>query len=124
MQIIKTLVVDDDTRFRALVRDFLASEPDIAVIGEANDAQQAIRQARSLKPDVVLMDVRMQGMNGINATHQLRKEMPALKVIMLTVFDVKEYMDAAMASGASGYVVKKALTTDLLPAIREASEAA
>ena len=117
---IGTLIVDDDASFRGRAKELLASEPDIEIVGEAADGQEAILRAREVKPDLVLMDVRMPGMNGVDATRQLKAEMPELKVIMLTIFDVQEYREAAVASGASGYVIKKFLIEDLLPAIRGA----
>ena len=119
MQVIRTLIVDDNASFRRGVKVLLAYEPDIVVIGEAADGQEAILKARELKPDLVLMDVRMPGTNGIAATRQLKEEMPELKVIVLTIFDLEEYREAAMASGADGYVVKKSLIEELVPAIRE-----
>ena len=118
MQKTKTLIVDDDASFRRYVKETLASEPDIEIVGEAADGQEAIRKARELKPDLVLMDVRMPGTNGIDATRQLRDEMPELKVIIVSIFDLQEYREAAMASGASGYVIKKSLIEELVPAIR------
>jgi DNA-binding response OmpR family regulator len=99
MEGIRTLVVDDNAGFRRHIKEFLAFEPE-------------------LKPDLVLMDVRMPGTNGIEATRQLKDEMPELKVIMLSLFDLQEYREAAMASGASEYVVKNCLIEELLPAIR------
>ncbi len=118
MSITRTLIVDDDASFRRRVKEVLASESNIEVVGEASDGQEAIRKARELKPDLVLIDVRMPGMNGISATRQLKDEMPALKVIMLTIFDLQEYRDAAMSGGANGYVIKKSLITELVPTIK------
>ena len=118
MQITRTLIVDDDGSFRRRVKGLLASERDIEVIGEAADGQEAILKARELEPDLVLMDVRMPGMNGMNATRQIKNEMPEIKVLILTIFDLQEYREAAMASGASGYVIKKSLIEELMPAIR------
>jgi DNA-binding NarL/FixJ family response regulator len=120
VRITRTLVVDDDARFRRSVREVLASEPDIEVVGEAASGPEAILKARELKPDLVLMDVRMPGMNGVSATRQIKGEMPGVKIIILTIFDLPEYREAAMAGGASGYVVKKSLLKELLPAIRGA----
>ena len=118
MRITRTLIVDDDASFRRRVKELLASEPDIQVVGEASDGQGAIRKTRELEPDLVLVDVRMPGMNGLTATRQLKDEMPALKVIILTIFDLQEYRDAAMSGGASGYVIKKSLITELVPTIK------
>lgn len=118
MQAIRILVVDDNDAFRRRIKEFLASEPDIEVVGEAADGEQAILKAKELQPDAVLMDVRMPGTNGLDATRQLKNEMPEIKVIMLSRFDVEEYREAARARGASGYVVKRGLIEELLPAIR------
>ena len=120
MQIARTLIVDDNANFRRGIKEFLALEPDIEVIGEAADGQEAILKARELKPDVVLMDVSMPGTNGIDATRQLKDEMPELKVIVLSIFDLQQYRKAAMANGANGCVAKESLFEELLPAIRGA----
>jgi DNA-binding NarL/FixJ family response regulator len=120
MQITRTLLVDDNAGFRRSMKEFLTLEPDIEVVGEAADGQEAILKARELKPDLVLMDVRMPGISGIDATRQLKDEMPELKVIVLTIFDLEAYREAAMASGANGYVTKGSLFEELLPAIRGA----
>jgi DNA-binding NarL/FixJ family response regulator len=120
MRITRTLLVDDNAGFRRSMKEFLALEPDIEVVGEAADGREAILKARELRPDLVLMDVRMPGMSGIDATRQLKDEMPELKIIILTIFDLQAYRDAAMASGANGYVTKGSLFEELLPAIRGA----
>jgi DNA-binding NarL/FixJ family response regulator len=120
MQITRALLVDDNADFRRSMKEFLALEPDIEVIGEAANGQEAILRARELKPDLVLMDVRMPGISGIDATRQLKDELPELKVIILTIFDLQAYRDAAIASGANGYVTKGSLFEELLPAIRGA----
>ena len=123
METIRTLIVDDNAGFRRRLKEFLASEPDIEVIGEAGNAQEAILKARELQPDLVLMDVSMPGTNGIDATRQLKDEMPEVKVIMVSLFDSRQYREAALASGASGYVTKKSLIEELMPAIRGAFRA-
>jgi len=102
------------------VREFLVSQPDTVVVGEAADGQEAVQKARQLKPDVIIMDVGMTPMNGIEATRQIKSEMPSVKVIMLTVYDIPEYTEASLAAGASGYVIKTALLDDLAPAIKRA----
>lgn len=118
MNSIRVLVVDDNAAFRQRVAEFLAAEPDLEVVGEAADGGEALLKARELAPDLVLMDVRMPGTNGISATRQIREQVPAVKVIVLSCFDVQEYREAAMASGASGYVFKRSLIENLLPAIK------
>ena len=117
----RILIVDDDARLRERAKELLAAEPDISVIGEATDGREAIDKARTLKPELILMDIKMPAMNGLEATRQLTAEMPALNVIMLTLFDLPEYQEAALASGASGYVIKKEMLETLLPLIRRES---
>jgi len=119
MSAIKTLIVDDNAGFRRRVSELLISESDIEVVGEAADGREALRKARQLKPNLVLMDVRMPGLNGIDATAQLKREVPETKVIILTRYDLEEYRKAVAASGASGYVVKKTVLETLLPTIQE-----
>jgi DNA-binding NarL/FixJ family response regulator len=118
MQTARALIVDDNAGFRRRIREFLAPEPDIQVVGEAGDGHEAIEMAIALEPDVVLMDVRLAGMNGLSATRQIRDRLPEVCIIILSRFDLQEYRDAALASGACGYVVKRALPDELLPAIR------
>jgi DNA-binding NarL/FixJ family response regulator len=120
MQVTRTLIVDDDQRFRQRVKELLDAEPDIEVIGEAADGHKAVLEARSLEPDLILMDVRMSGMNGISATRQLRNENTTVKIIMLSLYDLQEYRDAAAESGADAYVIKRSLLHELVPAIRSA----
>ncbi len=119
VEIKRALGADDDANFRRRVRELLASEPDIEVVGEAANGQEAILKARELEPDLVLMDVRMPGINGLEATRRLKDEMSQLDVIILTLFDLDEYRKAATNSGASGYVIKKSLIEALSPTIRE-----
>jgi DNA-binding NarL/FixJ family response regulator len=114
MQRAKVLLVDDDARFVRRVRQFLASETELEVVGEAGDGQEALRKARELEPDLVLMDVRMPGMTGLEVTQKLKADMPDLTVIILTIFDLKEYREAAMACGASAFLPKRDMQTQLL----------
>ena len=119
---IKILIVDDDSRFRRLIKGMFSREPEIDVIGEAENGQEAILKARELRPDLVLMDVRMPGMNGLEATRLLKNEMPGLKVIMLSIYDMDEYREAAKAAGADDYILKKHMNEGLVLAIKEAFE--
>jgi DNA-binding NarL/FixJ family response regulator len=113
------LVVDDDARLRRCIAKILASTPEIEIVGEATSGPEAIELSRELRPDLVLMDVRMPGSNGLETTEQLKREMPQVQVIILTTYDLAEYRDAAIESGASGYVVKRALSEHLVPTIRD-----
>lgn len=115
MQSTRVLIVDDDARFRKRVREFLASEATVEIIGEACDGQEAIRKARKLRPDLVLVDIRMPGMNGLEVTRHLKAEMPAVTIIVLTIFDQQEYRDASVASGASAFILKRNMQTELPP---------
>lgn len=115
----RTLIVDDSAAFRRCIQAFLESESEIEVVGEATSGMEAIIKARELKPDLVLIDMRMPGMDGISAARQLREEMPKLKIIVMTSVDIQEYRDAAMANGASGFVVKESVIDTLLPTIRD-----
>jgi len=118
----RTLLVDDDVRFRRFTKGILSNEPKIEVIGEAGNGEEAIFKARELCPELVLMDLRMPTMNGLDATRQLKKEMPELLVLILTIFDMEEYREAAKTAGAVNFILKKSINEELIPAIREAFE--
>jgi len=115
----KILVVDDDRSFLNLVEKILSVEMDIEVIGEARDGEEAISKAKELKPDIVLMDVRMPNMNGLTATRKLKQIMPEVRTIILTIYDIDEYREAAINNGASGFVLKKIMRSELVKTIRE-----
>ena len=118
MQHIRTLLVDDDDSFRTRVRAFLLAESDIEIVGEAANGREAIRKTHELIPNLVLMDISMPALNGIDATKQIKQEMPGTKILVLTVFDEEEYREAVMQNGADGYILKKTLFDDLVPAIK------
>ena len=120
MQMRKVLIVDDDIRFRRFVKELFSSEEDLQIIGEAADGQEAILMAKELEPDLVLMDITMPRMNGLDATRRLKKILPELVIIILTIHDLDQYREAALASGASAYVLKKTMMEELIPAIRMA----
>lgn len=122
MNKIKLLIVDDNNNFRKTLKGFLLSEPDIHMVGEAQDGLEAILKARELKPDLILMDIKMPGINGIEATRRIKKEMPHITIIILSIFDIAEYQEAAIASGASGFIIKKSLVENLIPAVRHTFE--
>ena len=115
---IKILLVDDEPLLRMGFRLVLESQDDIEVVGEASDGAVAIRQTVALDPDVVLMDVRMPGMDGIEATIRIVRERPRSRVLILTTFDLDEYAFTALRSGASGFLLKNVPPEDLLSAIR------
>jgi DNA-binding NarL/FixJ family response regulator len=118
---IRVLLVDDQPLLRTGFRLILEAEPDVAVVGEAGDGAAAIELARSLLPDVVLMDIRMPGMDGIEATRRLVRERAVShdpRVLILTTFDLDEYIVEAIRVGASGFLLKDAPPEDLVEAIR------
>ena len=117
---IRVLLVDDQPLLRTGFRMILEAEQDIAVVGEAGDGLQAIDQVRALQPDVVLMDIRMPRMDGVEATRQITgpgRDGPA-KVLVLTTFDLDEYVVEALRAGASGFLLKDAPAVELVQAIR------
>ena len=120
MRMRKILIVDDDIRFKSLVKKLFSSEEDLQIIGEAANGQKAICMAKELKPDLILMDISMPRMSGLDATRQLKKIMPELAVIILTIHDLDGYREAAMARGAHAYVLKKEMMEELIPAVRMA----
>jgi DNA-binding NarL/FixJ family response regulator len=118
---IRILLADDHAVLRAGLRALLAAQPDFEVIGEASDGGEAVRLARALSPDVVVMDIGMPGIGGMDATARLRREVPAVRILILSMHDDQGYLRQALKAGASGYVLKKAADTDLLAAIRAAA---
>lgn len=114
----RVLLVDDQALLRMGFRLVLEAEEDLEVVGEASDGRSALEQVQALAPEVVLMDVRMPGMNGIDATARIAAEHPATKVLILTTFDLDEYAFAALRAGASGFLLKDARPADLVAAIR------
>jgi len=112
------LLVDDQALLRMGFRLVLEAERDMAVVGEAGDGRVAVEQVAALNPDVVLMDVRMPGMNGIEATERIVAEHPGTKVLILTTFDLDEYAFAGLHAGASGFLLKDAKPAELVSAIR------
>ncbi|MFJ3492012.1 response regulator [Streptomyces sp. NPDC086091] len=114
----RVLLVDDESLLRLAFRMVLDAEPDMDPVGEAADGAQALELARRLRPDVVLMDVRMPGTDGIEATRRIVQEVPDTRVLILTTFDLDAYAFAALRAGASGFLLKNARPEELLAAIR------
>ncbi len=114
---IRILLVDDHTLVRQGIRRLLEDQPDLEVVGEAGDGQEAVAKAAELQPDVILMDIGMPGMNGLEATERIKQQFPDIQVLLLTVHDDEEYLFRALKVGASGYVLKEAETTELMMAI-------
>ena len=117
---IRVLLVDDQMLVRAGLRALLDSEEGIEVVGEAGDGAEALREAKTLVPDVVLMDIRMPGTDGLAATRNISAEprLGDVRIVILTTFDLDEYVFEALRSGASGFLVKDTDPVDLLRAVR------
>jgi two-component system response regulator NreC len=115
---IRVLIVDDHAVLRQALRHLLESSPGVEVIGDAGNGREAVDMAEQLKPDVVLMDSVMPGLNGIEATRQIRKRLPKCRVLMLTGYMEDEQVSNALKAGASGYVVKKSEIDELLLGIQ------
>ncbi len=120
MEKIKVLLADDHTIVRQGLKVLLEAEPDIAVVGEAETGRQAVQLTRRLLPDVVVMDIAMPNLNGLEATRQIAKEMPAVKLLVLSSYDDDEYVHQVTGAGATGYLLKQTAATDLIKAVREA----
>jgi len=115
---IRILIVDDHAVLRAGLRMLLEAEPDIEVVGEAGDGAEALKRILELAPDVVLLDVTMPDMDGLEVLRQGRDSSPRTRVLMLTMHDDEGYLREALAAGSSGYVLKRAADIELLSAIR------
>ncbi|MGW2620964.1 response regulator [Streptomyces sp. NPDC001500] len=115
---IRILLADDEALLRMAFGTVLEAQPDMAPVGEAADGVQAVSLARELRPDVVLMDVRMPGTDGIEATRQVVRISPRSRVLLLTTFDLDEYAFAGLNAGASGFLPKNTRPEELLTAIR------
>jgi DNA-binding NarL/FixJ family response regulator len=116
--VIRVLIIDDEALVRDGLRAIIELEDDLTVVGEGADGEAALRLARSAKPDVVLLDVRMPGMDGLEAARHLLRAPAAPRVVMLTTFDRDEYLYAAMQAGASGFLLKDMRRGQLTAAIR------
>ncbi len=115
---IKILIADDHALFREGIKAVLSAYSDLQVVGEAADGQEAIEEAKRLQPDIVLMDIAMPGLGGLEATLELKKLFPKLKILVLTQYDNREYLYRFLKAGVSGYVLKRAAGTELVNAIR------
>ena len=119
---IRILLADDHQMLRDGLRAVLASEADIEVVGEAADGRAAVEMARSLAPDAVVMDIGMAGLNGVEATRQIKAENPKVKVIALSTYSDKRYVLSMLEVGASGYVLKAAAVDEMCRAVRAVAE--
>jgi len=119
---IKVVVADDHAIVREGVRMILAREQDIEVVGEAGDGQQALDLVASLRPQVVIMDISMPGMGGVEATQRLKAKHPEVQVLALTMHEDETYVFQLLRAGAAGYVLKRAAAQDLVQAVRAAAK--
>jgi DNA-binding NarL/FixJ family response regulator len=117
MEPVRVLLVDDDDLMRAGLRAVLSSDASVEVVGEAGDGRAAVERTRTLRPDVVLMDVRMPDLDGISATRELLTTSPAVKVVILTTFEQDDYIFGALHAGASGFLLKRCGPEELLAGI-------
>ncbi len=118
MDVTRILIADDHAPFRAGLRALLRSSPELDVVGEAGTGAETVAVAAELQPDVILMDVNMPGMNGIEATRRILQGSPHISILMLTMFEDDDSVWAALQAGARGYVLKGALKAELVRAIR------
>jgi DNA-binding NarL/FixJ family response regulator len=116
----RLLIVDDHDLMRKSTHVMLEGEPDLEVIGEAVNGRQALELCRQLRPDVVLMDVRMPEMDGLTATRAIKEEMPAISILMVSAYESEDYRREAASAGAAGYILKDADRNELLEAVRAA----
>jgi DNA-binding NarL/FixJ family response regulator len=118
--VIRVLLVDDQVLVRAGFSALLAAEQDIEVVGEAGDGAQAVRLARQTRPDVVLMDIRMPGVDGLTATRQIAADpqLSEVRIVVLTTFELDEYVGEALRAGAAGFLVKNTQPAELIQGVR------
>jgi two-component system response regulator NreC len=118
MQKIKIMVVDDHTVLRDGIRTLISLHDDLKIVGEASDGEEAVKMAHKLAPDVVIMDLALPGIDGIEAIHRIRKKKPRIKVLVLSQYDDKEHVLSSIKAGADGYLPKIAASSELVSAIR------
>lgn len=122
MDTLKILVVDDQSLMRQAMTSFVTFEKDMEVVAQASDGAEAVNLAVQLKPDVILMDLQMPVMNGIDATSKITAALPSTKVLAVTTFHSEDYVVPALKAGASGYIVKDSEPEDIINAIRSVHE--
>ncbi len=118
MNKIRVLIADDHVIVREGLRALLEAQPDIQVVGEATDGEETVNRTREIQPDIILMDITMPGMNGLEATRQIKEHYPDVKILVLTMHESDEYFFKILDAGASGYFVKGGSSTELISALR------
>ncbi len=121
MKAIRVLLTDDHTLFRHGIKTLLSAEADFDVVGEADNAADAIVKAAELRPDVILMDIGMPGLSCFEAARQITKNRPETKIVFLTMYDDEDYLVQCMEVGAAGYILKDCPATQLISAVRDVS---
>jgi DNA-binding NarL/FixJ family response regulator len=118
--VIRVVLADDQTLVRAGFRALLDAEPDIEVVGEASDGAHAVRLAKQVRPDLILMDIRMPGVDGLAATRQITADpaLSAVRIVVLTTFELDEYVAEALRAGAAGFLVKNTVPAELIRGVR------
>ena len=118
MDVIKILLAEDHAVVRESIRESLARESEFKVVGEASEGQEAVKLAGELLPDVILMDISMPGLNGIEATRQIKAVHPSVAILILTAYDDEQYIFSVLSAGAAGYLLKDVGVADLVEAIK------
>ncbi len=118
MNKLRVLLADDHMVVREGLKTLINAQPDMQVVGEAENGREALKRAADLSPDVVVMDISMPEMNGVEATERLRKECPQIKIVALTIYEDTGYLRQLLKAGASGYVIKRAVVEELVHAVR------
>lgn len=118
----RVLIADDHALVREGVMAILKLHPDVEVVGQAENGQQAVEMAAALRPDIVLMDIAMPGLGGLEATVEIKKRQPEIKILVLSQYDDREYVTRFLKAGVSGYILKRAVGSDLITAIRAVSK--
>ena len=118
---IRVLIAEDHTVVREGIRMILDAQADVEVVGEARDGEEAVRLAKQLHPDVVVMDISMPRKNGVEATQEIKRILPDMQVLILTMHEEESYVFQLLRLGAAGYVLKRAAVTDLVEAVRAAA---